>query len=231
MTQVGVVITNFNYRRFLPECLDSVRQAAQGIDVKVVVVDDASTESQYLGSLSGLYDVEVLHLPKNRGPGIARNVGIAYLGDHYILPLDADDVLTREGLGSLCAAAAAHPEAGIVYGDSFERTSSTMHTRPSSRQWTREQLQQDNVTMYCCLMRTADLWRAGGYSDIAVAEDWELQLRLFAAGVRAVHIDEPVFFHRWHGGNKWAKDLQTHGRPWLLGELRRRSPTIFQEGA
>lgn len=227
MNNIGIVVTCFNYAQFLDDCLSSIRR--QGLAARVVVVDDASTEGRTeIDRLGQAHGAAVLHLPENRGLGIARNIGIAYLHTDWVLPLDADDWLADGALAALANAAAEHPACGIIYGDYVEQYGSR-RVPALARPWTRTQLQQDNATMYCCLLCAAEIWGVGGYADCFTAEDWELQLRLFRAGVEAHHLAQTVFYHRNHGGNKWLRDQALTPRAALLAEWRTRVPELFEE--
>ncbi|HEX6750633.1 MAG TPA: glycosyltransferase family 2 protein [Longimicrobium sp.] len=85
-----VVITTYNYGRFVREAVESVQ--AQGVDdLQIVVVDDGSTDDTP-EVLAALRDprLEVVRTP-NRGISAARNEGLARARGRYVAFLDADD--------------------------------------------------------------------------------------------------------------------------------------------
>lgn len=93
----SIVITNFNYGRFLADAIDSA--LAQDHPVEVVVVDDGSTDNsrevlaRYHGRVTPV-------LKKNEGMASALNAGFqASCGDPVIF-LDADDVLLGSALAT-----------------------------------------------------------------------------------------------------------------------------------
>lgn len=89
----SVIIPCYNLGSLLPEAIDSV--FAQTLDdVEVIVVDDASSDSETKDVLKDLEDkVQVIYLEKNGGVSVARNEGIKHAKSEYILCLDADDTI------------------------------------------------------------------------------------------------------------------------------------------
>src|SRR5437867_2754121 len=86
----SVVIPAFNRREFLPLTLESVGQQ-RFADYEVIVVDDGSTDGtvehlRWLGSRARVLT------QANRGPGPARNRGVAEARGEYVAFLDSDDV-------------------------------------------------------------------------------------------------------------------------------------------
>lgn len=94
MTRVSVLINNYNYGRFLADCIDSA--LAQGYEhTEIIVVDDGSTDDsdevlkQYADRISIIQKA-------NGGQGSAYNAGFEKsLGDIVIF-LDSDDVLNPD---------------------------------------------------------------------------------------------------------------------------------------
>lgn len=86
---VSVVISNYNYARFLPECLDSVLTQTYP-NVETIVVDDGSTDHsravlvRYAGHITAI-------LQPNSGQAAAINRGVAAARGDVICFLDCDD--------------------------------------------------------------------------------------------------------------------------------------------
>ncbi|HSP23729.1 MAG TPA: glycosyltransferase family 2 protein, partial [Saliniramus sp.] len=111
---------------------DAVRSALAQADVRVevIVVDDASSDDtaeivgRLVGEASGEREpnepvVRLIRLPKNGGPSLARNAGIAAARGRWIGILDADDTLEPDRTRHLLGLAEAS-EARIV-ADNFSR--------------------------------------------------------------------------------------------------------------
>lgn len=112
--QLSVIIVNYNVRLFLEQCLLSVRAAAQGLDVEVIVVDNHSTD----GSMEYLRPrfPEVIFIENKDNPGFAKanNQALQRCSGRYILLLNPDTVIGEECLRTLCTFMDVHPEAGAA---------------------------------------------------------------------------------------------------------------------
>src|SRR5690349_9032182 len=93
---VSIVVNNYNYGRFLNECIDSAlnqRYAA----VEVVVVDDGSTDESCEVIRSYGARINVV-FKNNGGQGSAVNAGFAASTGSIVLFLDADDALAPDAV-------------------------------------------------------------------------------------------------------------------------------------
>lgn len=88
---VSIVIPNFNYREFLPECIESA--LAQTIPCEVIVVDDGSTDGS--ADLVASYARRGVHtiFQEHRGQTAAVNAGFGASSGDIVIFLDADDRL------------------------------------------------------------------------------------------------------------------------------------------
>lgn len=216
---IGVVIPCRNYETFLPECLDSV--FSQQALISCVVVDDASGDPDAVFFGAARVNCSVIRLDRPRGVGIARNIGAAYLHTEYLFFLDADDTLHPGALRSLLDVLEADPLLDFVYGN-YTENGVTIETLDWDR---RGALDVKNIASYGALWRRDNFWAIGGYDDLPVAEDWELQRRAARLGARAHRINMPVFDHRLHDRNKWTRDSQLYGglsgvAEWLKAQSR-----------
>jgi N-acetylglucosaminyl-diphospho-decaprenol L-rhamnosyltransferase len=105
MHDIGVVIVTHNSEREIGECLD----ALQKVSVRVVVVDNASTDGTL--AIVRAKPVEWIANHTNRGFAAAANQGFARLNCDYILLLNPDSVL-QGGLEALREASALPGAAG-----------------------------------------------------------------------------------------------------------------------
>lgn len=93
---VSIIIPVYNGERYLNECLASVFSGTERMDVEVICVDDGSSDD----SLELLQDwakvapnLRIIR-QMNKGPGVARNVGMDVAKGEYICFLDSDDRLS-----------------------------------------------------------------------------------------------------------------------------------------
>ena len=89
----SIVVTNYNYGRFLAQCLDSVR-AQTYPHVECIVVDDGSTDDSR-SILTGYPEMHSL-LQDNTGQAIAARRGFEAASGDVVIFLDADDYLLPE---------------------------------------------------------------------------------------------------------------------------------------
>ena len=93
-TELSIIITAYNDQDYILQCLDSI-QAQEGFKQhEVIIVDDASIDNtpQFLDEFADAYqNVRVIHLTKNSGVSVARNVGIDEANGKYLIFIDADD--------------------------------------------------------------------------------------------------------------------------------------------
>jgi glycosyltransferase involved in cell wall biosynthesis len=93
-TTVSVVIPFYNGSRFIAEALASVSaQTLQAIEI--IVVDDGSRPEEALAldrAAEGVARCQVIHLERNRGACVARNIGILRARGEHIAMLDCDDL-------------------------------------------------------------------------------------------------------------------------------------------
>ena len=89
---ISVIITCYNYARYLDRAIDSaIDQNFRSDGFEVIVVNDASTDET--GEVMAFYDgrIRQLHLEKNVGLSASRNIGILAAKGRYVIHLDADD--------------------------------------------------------------------------------------------------------------------------------------------
>lgn len=192
---VTVVLPCRNAERFLPEALASV--AAQTVSPgEVIVVDDASDEPVGSDVDAGGLPIRVLRFDRRRGPGPARNAGVAEATHPYIAFLDADDAWTPNKLEiqydfmrAWPALDATHTEATYVFEDGSERSRTT---RP--RQMDVRSVLAHQVMCTPTVMIKRSSFRGVGGFDAAFlcTQDWEMEIRMALAGLRVQYLPETL---------------------------------------
>lgn len=116
--KVSIVVSCYNYSRFLPDSIGSVL-AQEGVELEVIVIDDASTDqSASVAAALARQDprVRLISLPQNLGMIRAVNRGLHEVEGDYLVKLDADDLLSPGSLQRSVALLERYPEVGFVYG-------------------------------------------------------------------------------------------------------------------
>jgi Glycosyl transferase family 2 len=135
---VSVVVPVYNYRRFLGACMESIL-AQDGVDLDVVVVDDASTDgSPELVRQFEADDQRVrgIYHAANKGHIATFNDGIAATHGEYVVLISADDMLTPGALRRAAALLEACPEVSMVYGHPVIFSADPPPARTTIRDWT-----------------------------------------------------------------------------------------------
>ncbi|TND05923.1 MAG: glycosyltransferase [Bacteroidetes bacterium] len=96
---VSVIITAYNYGRYLERCIRSCEsQSLDRSQYEIIVVDDASTdETPHI--LDNYADtIRAFRMEKNAGLSESRNFGIRKAKGQYVVFLDADDYIQHDML-------------------------------------------------------------------------------------------------------------------------------------
>lgn len=233
---VSVVIPCYNYGRYLPEAVASVLDQ-RGVDLDVLIVDDASTDgSQRVAlDLAEAHEcIRVLVHDRNMGHIATYNEGLSQVVGDYVVLLSADDMLTPGSLGRSVALLEACPEVGLVYGYAMEFTDSVpplTAKRPGWAVWTGE----DWLRTVCrkgsnvivnpeVVMRRSVMDQLDGYrADMPHAADLDLWLRA-ACRADIGRVNGPIqALYRVHGSNMHLTDYRG-----LLTDLRARREVFDQ---
>ncbi|MFA6176262.1 MAG: glycosyltransferase, partial [Phycisphaerae bacterium] len=176
--KISVVITCYNYSRFLPGAVESVmKQTFQ--DTEIIIVNDGSADEslEVAKECAALYSqksIKVVNQPNSGEPALARNAGIRVARGEFILPLDADDRIAPEYLEQCMAAAEKSPGACVFYSNTVavEKESAKIVTAPGLVTLRMES--KRNYFVYCCCYRRSVWEELGGYrAGIRGYEDWD----------------------------------------------------------
>lgn len=91
---VSIITPSYKSEEFIVQAIESVRQQTYS-EWEMIIVDDLSPDSsneliQYYVNIDRR--IRLIKLKENKGPAVARNVGIKQARGRYIAFLDADDV-------------------------------------------------------------------------------------------------------------------------------------------
>ena len=213
---ISAVVCNYNGEAYLAGCLDSI--LAQGDDVDEVIVVDNGSEDGSVALVRERYpDVQLVEVGANRGPCVARNVGMRAARNRWVLAVDNDAILTDGLVASLRAVAEERPDAVIVQPRSVHAEDpSQVHYdgarfhyvgllslrnfyRPLAEVADHGVLPVDGaiaITLLCD--RGVVLDEAGGYDEdfFILFEDYDLSLRLRIAGHGIYSDEDTVVLHR-----------------------------------
>ena len=196
--KVSVVIPVKDGERYMEACLRSVVEQ-EGVAFDVTVVDDGCTDGtvQIVERFPG---VRLLDGP-HRGPGPARNAGVAATDGTYIAFLDADDEMLPGRLASQASTLDEDPALGAVFG----RQELLVEQDVDTPEWVRPDRrfhEPGGLHVMSGMFRRSALERVGGFDEsYFVTEDLDLLFRLREAGEVMRFDERPVVRRRIHGEN------------------------------
>lgn len=226
MARMDIAIPNYNYGRFLRDCIKSVyRQDIES--VRILIIDNASTDESVAIArdlAAGDPRIELRLRPENLGQHASFNTAVDWAQSDYFVILCSDDYLPDGALGRAVAALDRHPEAHLAFGDTlFLEDGSTpplsdRATLPADeRVWS-----GDRFLRACCekgrnliggpmaVVRTSAQKRAGYFRrDLPHTDDMEMWLRFAAMGA-IVEINRVQSIVRLHGSNQSAVVSNVH---------------------
>jgi GT2 family glycosyltransferase len=207
-----IVIPAYNAAATVESCIRSALAQTEP-DLEVVVVDDGSSDGT--GDVArGVTDSRVrVHAQANGGLPAARNAGIARARGELVCFLDADDLLLPHYLRTVGETLAAHPDADFVYGDAWTFSDRTRRVRkrtttyfvrpprpaPTTADGMLEELIRRNFMIIPVAVRRSVIVAAGMFDEtMTSAEDWDMWVRLSAAGHLAVEAPGQLGLRREH---------------------------------
>jgi GT2 family glycosyltransferase len=215
---VAIVLLNWNGRRDTLLCLDSLR-AIRRTDVKVLVVDNGSTDDSVQMISAASPAVELIETGRNLGYAGGNNVGIQHAmaaGADFVLVLNNDTTCAPDVIDQLLDAAARHPRAGMfsprmLYMDDPQRvwfdgarwkSDALTFGFPGKDRLESELGTEDHETDYACgaalFVRAEVVRQVGAFDDrfFLVWEESDWCYRARAAGWSSMVVPSARIWHK-----------------------------------
>ena len=112
--KLSVIIVNYNVKDYVERCLESVFVAGQGIDMEVLVVDNASHDGSVAYLRERFPQVNYIENKQNLGFSRANNIAIRQSAGDYVLLLNPDTTISENVLRECIAFADAHVDSGAI---------------------------------------------------------------------------------------------------------------------
>lgn len=208
-----MVIPNWNTKRFLGPCLDSLRGQSFS-DFEAIIVDNGSTDGSAGFAEREFPEARTISLGENRGFSAAVNEGIKASDSPLVVLLNSDTEQDPAWLASLVRASEAHPEAGffasklVDFHDRGRLDGAGDALRPSGLPYRlghgeRDLGQFDEPSRVFGACAAAAMYRRGMLEDIGLfdedfgsyCEDADLSFRAQLAGYHCLYVPAAVVRH------------------------------------
>jgi GT2 family glycosyltransferase len=212
---VTVSVTNYNGAKYLPWCLDAVKNLTPS-PAEIIVVDNASTDHSVPLIKDRFPDVKLITLSQNEGPCSARNLALEEAAHPLVYQIDCDiapnpmslerllEAMNRGGPQVVACQPRAvfesrhdliHYEGGWIHYVGVMNLINFYMPLPSGPEGCRE---VDAVVSMALLMRKREVLEAGGYDSryFILFEDHDLSYRLRMQGLKLCSVPEALVYHR-----------------------------------
>lgn len=176
--EVSVVITNYNYGRYLEQAIQSVFSQTYAT-IKLYVIDDASSDNSHEILKAYSKKADILKHHQNKGIVFTRNEALDFCKTKYILFLDADDWIDPDYIETLVDAAE-KSALDIAYCDAnyFIKDRADMGESLNPPQFNLDRLKNGNYVHMSSLLRVKALGdiRFDKGLEKMTHEDWDFFL-------------------------------------------------------
>ena len=213
--RVSVVMATRNRAHLVAEAVASILQQSER-DLELIIVDDCSDD----GTPEVLHElarsdprVIPLRVPTQRGPGAARNFGVAGARADYVAILDDDDLAVVDRIATQCAELDEDQSIGLVFSSVVWLTDHGEIVFPgivargafpvAPDEIFQLLLLESNKIPNTTIVARTSLLRDNPYPDLTWGEDWLWVLQLTARGVRMRAISRPLVKVRRGGSHDY----------------------------
>lgn len=192
---ISIIIPSYNSEATLNSTLNSVIvQDFQ--DWEAIIINDGSTDKTEEIALQWVSkDKRFKYYSKeNEGLGKTRNFGINKALGNYILPLDSDNLIEKDFVGSALSVFENNSNFGVVYGNAE-------YFGDINGLWKVEEYNLEKILIHnyidACAIYKKELWQqVGGYDEqmpFQGHEDWEFWIALGNINVEFYHLNKITF--------------------------------------
>ena len=220
---VDVVIAARNEARFLGQCLESLAAQSYPAElVRIILVDDGSTDAT--AEIARSHGVTVVP-GKKKGPGAARNTGMAQGNAELVVFIDAHcqadpdwlrllaERFSSEGIGG-CQAAIEHRASSKKIQRYIETSGAFTPERIVEATISGKKHLFPWILSGCSMYRRRAVEQAGGFNEnLPSCEDVDLSWRVLLLGYELTHEPRAACIH--FDANSWHRFLRknyTYGR-------------------
>jgi hypothetical protein len=216
--EISVIIPNWNGKKYLKTCFDSLRNQSFK-NFEIILVDNGSEDGSVEFIKNNYPEVNIAALPENTGFSKAVNIGIKKAQGNYVALLNNDTETHPNWLKNLKLAAEKYPQYDFFAckilcfdkrdiidsaGDGY-KINGVAYRRGHYQKDNNEFNQEQEIFGPCgaAALYKKELFNKIGFFDedfFAFYEDVDLNFRAQLAGFKCLYIPSAVVYHIGHGG-------------------------------
>jgi glycosyltransferase involved in cell wall biosynthesis len=194
---VSIIVPSYNHAIYLPGTLDSVLAQTYSNWECIIVNDGSSDNTEEIAKQYCRKDVRIKYVYQNNsGPAVARNTGIKKSAGDFILPLDSDDLISKDYLTEAVNIYKANPATKLVYckAELFGDAAGLWELSKYSF----DELLFGNMIFCTAMYKKSDYAKTIGYNPNMTEghEDWDFWLTLLKKDDLVYQIPKVHFYYR-----------------------------------
>ena len=194
---VSIIVPAYNQGNFLKETLSAVLNQKYSHWECIIVNDGSADNTAKVAAEFEKKDKRfTLYSTENQGVAKARNFGIEKAHGTFVLPLDGDDLISRDYLAEAISAFQNDPTLTLVYCNAHFFGSLSQKWELGTYSY--KGLLIANQIFCSAVFKKADFNRTMGYDSHVVEglEDWELWIQLLQNDAKVLKLPGTHFFYR-----------------------------------
>lgn len=224
---VSVIIPIYNMQDFVAETIDSVLKSTYP-DLEIILMDDGSKDDSPAIAQSFVAKDARVHFfsQANGGVSSARNHAILQAKGKYILPVDADNLISPDFIEKAVEVLRANPMVKVVSSEAVFIGDKTGPWKLPA--YSLALLARKNLIDNCAMYRKSDWAETGGYCEkILGREDWDFWISMLKRGGEMVRLPNVGLYYRVHKNSK--RKTTRHLKKPIIDIMNERHAEFFNE--
>ncbi|MDR0829445.1 MAG: glycosyltransferase [Prevotellaceae bacterium] len=192
---ISVIVPCYNQAKYLDECLQSVKNQTFTNWECLIVNDGSPDNTEEIAQHWAENDSRFRYFKKeNGGLSSARNFGIEHALGEWVLPLDADDKISKNYMQ--LAENEFNNGYTVIYCQA--KKFGAKNKLWKMRDFSLYALSKTNMIFCTAFFRKSDWQKVGGYDTNLISgwEDWEFWIAMLKNGGKVLKINEVCFYYR-----------------------------------
>lgn len=215
---VSIIIPIYNAKKWIKDTIENILNQTYD-NFELILVDDCSKDGtrKILKQYENKNNIKIIYLAKNRGPGIARNIGLKSARGRYICFQDADDLWDKDKLKKQLAFMKKKGCAFSYTGFKYIKENNKLKTVHIPEKLNYKEALKDiriltNSVMFDLEKIDIRLLQMKNIN----AEDIETWYKILKEGYTAYGIDEPLTFYRLRKDSRSGNKLKSAKDRWNI---------------